>query len=529
MLPALILNLLPFLFPFFSILGILAINKWRPSMGMAWVVALAGSLLSWITILVYRWVSVPALVIRGWLGTGGTSYDLIFGYDATAWHFLFCCASILMAIMLTAPVRITSSQRSTEWALDLMLGILAMFPILSQNPLSLILSWTLLDVIEIVFHLRLSGEELLNRQAIMAFAARLAGTFVMYWAFLSSQFTVGSGMDFSSIEAGNGLLFLLAAGLRLGVFPVLVPFSREIPLRREAGTLLRFVVPASSLALLTRLDGLVMPAGWAVILSILALAASVYGVIRYFFASSELTGRSFWVTALAGMATVSIVRGEGEAALIWSTVLLLFGTFQSLHSYRLPGQWWLMLPGFVGLSGLPFTPGSQGWEGLLVLPFNALDIGFLFVFIWLLLGYLKHAFRPDEPSDAVELWMKVLYPFGFLLLVGVQWFTGASFLTVTINTGTWWASVVAVVAALGVAYLVNRWVPAIFSPGPTASGVRRRERSADWGYMAMQTLYVVMQSVVDGISRILEGEGAILWALILMVLILTLLRMGGTP
>lgn len=521
------LNFLPIAFLVIAAIIIFIVDKFRPSIGGAWISALLGSLFSLGTILVFRWYPPPELVIENWLEFNSISFPLAFGFDSISWIFAFCVIVVLTGIFLTVPIRLTVSNDPKAWILDIILTATALLSVLAKTPITLILVWTMIDILEVVVLVIYSSETAISRQAVISLAARIVGTWVLLWAMFYSQFQGSGQIDFTRIPTEYGLMLLLAVALRLGIFPIFIPFSREIPVRRELGTVLRFIVPVSSLTLLSRLSDLIIPSEWAILLSVVALLASIFGGIMFFLSSSELTGRSYWLVALAGMAIVSVVRGRAEAGLSWTVALILLGSFLSLHSYRKKSYLWLMIIGFLGITGLPFSPVASGWSGLIVFPFNLLDILYMVVHIVLLIGFMKHAFRIEEPPELAERWMLILYPLGLGILIAAQWFIGVDTLLSSINNQVWWASLITTGVALVISALIFRIQPKFMEKGDyTGIDQFPGTSSRFWIYRPLEQLFFMLQSFILMVTNLLEGEGGVFWAFLLFIMVLTLIGVG---
>ena len=119
-----------------------------------------------------------------------------------------------------------------------------MLAVLSANLLTLILAWTLIDLIELVILQANSSERTLGIQTVMSFAMRVSGTVLAMVAALISR-SQNLPPTFAQMPAINALLLLLAVGLRLGVLPLNLPTAQTLIVRRGLGTTLR-IVPAAS-------------------------------------------------------------------------------------------------------------------------------------------------------------------------------------------------------------------------------------------------------------------------------------------
>src|SRR5258706_4150316 len=91
-----------------------------------------------------------------------------------------------------------------------------------------------------------------SQKVVIAFSTRAIGIGVLLWANIVS-ISSGNTFDFNSITPSAGLYLVVAAGLRLGVLPLHLPYSAESSLRRGFGTSLRLISAASSLVLLSHI------------------------------------------------------------------------------------------------------------------------------------------------------------------------------------------------------------------------------------------------------------------------------------
>lgn len=522
-----LLNLLPVAFLLMTVLIISLVSRTQAQIGTLWLVFTGGSLLSFGAIAAIRWLQPAFITIEGWAMVGAHPIDLVFGFDTIAWVFAFSLASLLLGVAFTLAIRLDLVQRPQEWSIVLLFIGAGLLPVMAQNLISLVVAWTILDFFELLIHISSYTPERINRQAVMAFAVRLGGSWLLIAAQATSETGFQQVMNFADYDTGNALLLLLAAGLRLGIFPVFMPFQEEAALRREFGAILRFVVSASSLVLLTRLSALVIPAGWAIALSAFALIGSLGGSVLFLLSSSELTGRNYWIAALAGMAVVSVVRGRADAALAWSIVLLLTGGFLSLHSEKRNQYVLLVIVGLLGLSGLPFSASGAGFQGLVVLPFNLLDVLYLIAQSILLLAFLKHGLRIEETSEKAEGWMKAVYPLGLLLLVGGQWIALIDSFSFAIPS-FWWLALFPLTISLTAYSLMVRF--GLQNPLQVREDSTLAQALAGESvlYPMVEKVYFFAKSVIGYVTAVLQGDAGLLWMMLLFLMILTFI-LRGTP
>lgn len=522
------------LLPIAAALAIVALERLRPNFGLAWLIATLASIGDWALLLVLRLRAPAPLQVADWLPFLVNLDDrLLLQVDAITWPLAFSMATLLLAVTLTAPVRLNQQSFPSIWASNLFVTGMGLMGVLAGNLISLLLVWSLIDLVELVVMLRTAHEPRLNRQVVAAFAVRVSGTIIALSALVLEQGS-GSTGQFGIIPAAN-ILLLVAAGLRLGVLPLNLPYQQEVQMRRGVGTLIRMVSAATSLVLLARLSATELPAGWTSLLLFCTAVATLYAAGMWAGAPDPLNGRPYWVVAIAGLAISCVIGRNPLSSLTWSTAMILSGGVLSLYSAR--ARYSIILPVLAALafSGLPFTPTAYGWTGLLGASFTFFDLVMILAVALLILGLIRHALTPGDSLQEMQGWIRVAYPLGLILLVASGWlislFGPEEFLAV----GRWPASVAAtLLAGLMVAIVTHRqrlirperrpaWPETILHKvaGWLASFFNFR-----WLYALLAELAVLLRRLVEGFSLILEGEGGVLWALVLLALLLTLINPG---
>lgn len=527
--------LIPLLVLIAAALAIFALERFRPNFGLAWLIAMLASMINWGLLLFFHFRTPPALEMADWLPFLVNLDDrLLLQVDSVSWPLAFSLATLLLAVILTAPVRLTHRSYPLAWASNLVIASMGLVGVLSSNLITLLLVWSLIDIVELVVMLRTVQEPRLNRQVVVAFAVRVSGTVAAMAAFVSGQ-SPSSGITASAFPQANVLL-LAVVGLRLGVLPLNLPYQQEVQMRRGVGTLLRMASAATSLVLLARLTSMQLSTGWMNLLLFAIGVASLYAAGMWAGAADELTGRPYWIVAMAGLALACVLNGSPMNALIWATAMILSGSVLFLYSARARLSFLLPVLAALALSGLPFTPTAAGWTGLLGQTFTFFGVTMIVTVALLIVGLLRHAMRPGDPLRDMQGWIRVAYPLGLFLLAGSGWLI----LLTTSNpasSGPYWpAGAVAAVLAGGLSLLVHRrqrlvelelhvrWLDTTFrAVGRWLAwffGFR-------WLYALLQDLMGALRRLVDGLSLILEGEGGVLWALVLLALLMTLLNLGG--
>lgn len=532
------LVLLPVALLIIGAMLIVVLQRTRPNFGLAWLVALAISMVVWLLILAFYWMNPGVLIVPVWSSLLYPSADLAFDMPGGSWMYALSLVSLLLAVNVTVPVRM--KQNVSPWLLigNIVITSIGLLAILASNPVTLILAWTCVDLVELIMIIGVGGVGGVSLRAIATFAARVTGTFVIVWAMMVSR-SMGTALTLGEMTPQMGLYLLLAVSLRLGIVPLQIQYSRMLPTRRGQSTLLRLVVPASSLVVLGRLPNLVMPMQWALFLSGFTALAALFGGGMWLTAKDEIKGRPFWILALAGMAVACVVRGQTAASLAWGIALLLSGGLLFLFTARDKRVIFLPLLGFLGLTGLPYSPAASGWRGLVVFPINILDIIFLLAHFMLLLGYLKHSLVAGDPIADKEAWIQVIYPVGLMILIITQWIIGLSSIDLALHMGVWWSSIITfILSVIGLLFFFQirrmqigqpfkqNWLIVLAKKATTPLATFF---SLEWVYQIVWVVYRILSRLVNSVTSILEGDGGILWSLLLLALLISIIRTGVNP
>jgi hypothetical protein len=253
--------------------------------------------------------------------------------------------------------------------------------------------------------------------------------------------------------------------------------------------------------------------------------AALYAGWMWLRASDEILGRPFWVLGMASLSVAASLRGNPTGSIGWGIMLILGGGLLFLFSARQRSILWLPLLGLWGLSALPYSPSASVWQTgnqnswLFVIPFLPAQA-------LLMAGFIRHALHPGETSlESQERWTKALYPTGLFLLAGIAILLGLWGWEGARNVGQVWAAIIANILAAGFTALaltvLVRLVPASSSSQWTR--IFRLERL----YNMVAAIYGFLRRIADIITSSLEGEGGLLWSLLVLALILSVLSTQG--
>jgi len=511
--------------PILTALALVILRVVQPGFRFSWLIAVIGAFLT--LIVTWAWLAAMpiSLVLPSWQPSDTQSGGPAFLGDGISWVFAVSLVSLAIAILLTEVTR-AELTNPLPWAGTLTMTALGVLAVTASNPLTIVLIWAALDLAELITLLQAVDEPAASERAVITFSTRVLGIGLVLWANIQSV-AAGGRLDFASMTPQAGLLLLVAAGLRLGVFPLRMSFTSDAVLRRGVGTSLYLVSAASSLVLLARIAPGTADTPLTGILLALAALTALYTAWTWLRAPDDLSGRPFWIITLAALAVSAALRGNPTGAAAWGAALILAGGALFLTSIQNP---WLnltlMLAAF-GLSALPFSLTASVWESsrggfFLVWPLLLAAQGLLAG------GYVRHALRPGirENPETQPHWARNVYPAGIGLLLitslvlGLIGWDGAG------RLGAWVPALITTVFAILIVWLTPRlrllnpirahWVR------PSESRWRGLFSRGFWG------LYHSLGGMSRVVSNALEGDGGLMWTLVFLTLFITLM-LGGAP
>lgn len=518
------------LFLFLTALALVILHITQPGFRYGWLTAVGGTFLTWVSVLLWQVFMPLELGFPSWQAGLFLDAPALLA-DRLAWPFAFGLASLTLALILTAVVR-EDFPDPLGWAGILTLSGFGMWAVLAKNPLTLALVWAAIDLADLSVQIRTAQGESVNERVVSGFASRALGILVLILAGMVSL-SSGAPLDFETVQPNVGMLLILATGLRLGVLPLHLAYISEVGARRGFGTALRLVTAASSLVLLARIptEGALSP--FAPYLLLFVAFAAVYGGLQWLRSADELAGRPYWVIGMAALAIASALRGNPVGAVAWGAALLLAGgaLFLSTAQNKILLRVVLAL-GAWGISSLPFSPAASGWESGVAFNWGTWITFPVLIAAQALLvtGFIRHALVPSAGTsiESQPVWAKNIHPIGIgillfsLTLLGLFGWDGA------LTLGTLPAGLAAA-ALTGVLYWLR---PRLAFLNPVrAHWVKPEARTSrlDAFYGVLWGLYRQVGRFSGFITSLLEGDGGILWALLFLVLFLSLLVPGAQP
>ena len=414
------LILIPILLLILFAVTIHYLGRYKLSIGSTWLITAGAVVLIWVIFIVFRILMPEGVSINNWSPFEIGSDLLIFQLSEETWIFAFLLVSLLLGVVFTDPVRLGQGNNLTTWTGSLVLTAVGLLSIYSQTFLAVIITWSIIDIVEFGILIRVIDHQKVHLAAVIEFTSRIIGTLLIMAALIFSN-SHGSIVDIPEYSKTVYLLIFLGATLRLGVFPLHVSLTANLPVRRSLGTLLRYVAPISVLSLLTQIEPQTQHSNMVNLFSLLLVFTALYGASKWVSVKNELIGRTYWILAFSCLALLKFLNGQIDGMIALSMILILCGGYVFFHSFATKFTAWLSVFCFIGLMGFPFTPGAPIWVGDVGSTPGLIRLLYLIAIMLLFMGFFKHILRQRDQEPLKELWMQLFYSTGLLLLAVVPW------------------------------------------------------------------------------------------------------------
>ncbi len=461
--------------------------------------------------------------------------------DPLSWVFGMGILTLTLATLLTGVARPGGRRLFVRGAM-LLLAFAGLAAVLSDNLLTIILAWAGLDLIYFIVLVVLGQSEGVELQAVLNLAFNAAGTLLAIGAaLLISRESPGLSLREAALTSRSTLLITLAAVFRLGLFPLHLALPAEANIRQGLGTVLRLIPAAVALCVMARLASFGFTPTARLWLTIFALGAALVGAAQLWMIEDPRLGITYFVIAESGVVLLAGLWGGALALTAQSVALMLGGASIFLacgHDSQRP--WLTALPAVGGLAvlGAPFT---AGWDGAASLLQSLIGGGHWLILAGLVIaqtilaaGLFHTVFWPGELSEettgalAVYLVGLALPVAGLALMdwLGAAWIrsaqvAGSPQIAVT-AAGIW--GLVAVAVSIGAGLAMWRFESVARGPASGAVGALSALFRVGWLYRLVWSGVHFLETLVFNLAAVLEGEGAVLWVLVAIVVLLLVLR-----
>ncbi len=429
--------------------------------------------------------------------------------DNISWAFALSLVGFGGAVVFSNRKRV---QLLPAWTLSMIaVGTLAAF---SANPITLLYTWTLIDVLMFLGLLYGASDGMQWTEIVNSFTLRLLSLVFIMGAGLIA-YRQGVPLTFAAIPPSASPYLIAAAVLHLGIWLPSSSFEHI----REFEPVLRITPAATSLMLIARTAEAGLPPSLQSTFLYFIIGAALWGGLAWAFSNTAQTSLRPWILGMGALSIGAALLGYPHASLAWAMALFL-GSLPFLVPWSTSVSV-LSLLCFLGLTALPFSPtwaGSKiyhagGW-GLLLGVAQGLLAG----------GYLKLTLERHKTRVQLESW-EILPPLlGLALLpvtqVVVSLLGGGMAWDAALGSGAWGVSLLAwgVVASVMVWNHFSISIPEPFTRGLSTLGLIPR---LIW--QALKILYGFFGRFLNILTAVFEGEGGVIWTLLGAFLLITIL------
>lgn len=516
--------------------GLMAASLWPRFSALAGAFAITSATLALLGLLVLAWWVPIVVTASNWASTNLLLGSLQLQVAWSDWVLGVSVLSLTLAILLTGLAR-PSGRRAAPRAAIFLLTFAGLGAIFADNLLTVILAWAGFDLIYFFTLILLARGPGVQPQAVLHLTFNSLGTLLA----LAASFFEPSSFYYAS-------LITLAAVFRLGLFPLHLGWPIEANVRQGLGVLLRLIPATIALDAVANLAGLGFAPDFVPWLTLFGLFTALLGAAQFWVSADARQGLTFVVIALSGLALLAGVWGGPQAHLsVLSIILALVlggGLVFLAHGYDAQQRWTMLLQGIgvVSLLGLPGTVGFFGWHHLLQQLYQAGQplawLTFLGVLLTVMLlggGLWRCIFSSGEPVEGGPIGASgYLSGLSFLVLMtlalGLAWNSVAEALTQPLSG--WlglilvsdWGVLMALLIALGLSVVFWRWEGRLRGSAEGLSIAIHRLFQLTWLYRLGWGLFSLIAILIDNLTQILEGEGALVWALVVVFTVFLLFR-----
>lgn len=517
--------LITFILIFLCIAAVVTLRLTRLGSAYTWLIVV-GVLLSWASVLLWQ-IDLPWRFTPGqWMPAGLFNAAPQFLADPFAWLYALSLIGLAAAIILTSPAR-SGQVGAASWGEILLLTVLGLLAVLVDNVLGLALAWVAIDLVGFVLALRRNTT--LSERSLLSFVVRLSGLGFGLWAAILATSLGQPAFSLAASLSSVSLFLMMAIGLRIGALPPGFEQSSDDDAgRRGVNVMYNAVSAASALIVLARIPVAAMDGQLMLLMLTAAVLAAIYSGWKWLFAADEAQGRPYWLTGLSALSLAACLSGSAAGSTAWGVCLILFGGLSALYVAR---QVWLtriFALAVLFMLALPFTLTASVWEGALPLPFVFLPL-FGLAHVLFAAGYLRNILRA-EGADFAQLpnWSQTAYSLGMgmlllTMLLGSLWGWPGS-----LTLGNWWVGLVVFLLTGVVLFASSRLkLPQFGLPKLLRTRRGRPLRLPSMLNILIRIFsffYQMIGSLTIYISDLLEGDGGLLWTLLLLILLISFLR-----
>jgi hypothetical protein len=523
-----VLGFLPIFILIGAAIAVAVLNFVPRGIGIAWFVSIIASLAAWIILLVSKNQLPNTFSNTMFMNLGITYIIPSFQIDLIIWPILLTILAVANSALITSSARIGLNASCWEWSGLLMLGALGYLACISSNVLTGILALGLFDLVDIVI-LLFSGNTIRDiRQNTLHVFWRFSSLFLLLTSFAwNSSFPKATG-EWESLQAGPALLVFAACFLRMTVWPSIkiggLPrtslnglFYTRLFLGLLIACSIVIQLPTFSASVTTRY----------LLLSylLLVLFIAVFWLIQ----NREEVRPVAWQVLIACIVSAEYIYGFSASAILFvaciiPVTLILFLDYPTSRFSK--GIGFLAILAF---SGFPYTPNNSGLAGLSLIgqiPGILFIPGAIAVFFFMIKDVLQKEYT-GNPNG--ERWTIAFAPLGLILPLVSPWIIAYLWQPNPLRFNISIQAMIMALSGIGIFIAIKFHIFEFnksFEPiTEKIHVVKKRLGNTIPEKITFDSS--IIESPFNFIVTLFEGEGGFLWALLCLILIITVISTFG--
>jgi hypothetical protein len=506
--------------------------------GTSWLVASISALTAWIALIPIGILLPDGLTIDHWIPESFQYASIAFKFTPQNWMLGFLISSLALAVIFSEAKNLSSTGYINRLSSSLFLTGLGILAIAAGSELTFLLVWALIDLVEFGVLSVIIGRQKSLPSAAASISIRFIGILMLLILIILGS-SGDQGMRGADLTPAMGWLLVLLIVARMGILPLFQPYAEDPIYQRGLITIIRALPLITSFAFMffiSRSESLAVKTG---LIFFVLTVTLIYGAVSWVNASNELKGRPYWNLSIAAMGLLVFLTDRTSALTGLAILQIATGSALFLYSPRFKKPLPFLFLLILGLLPFPFNPASTITTFFTAERVNLVTIIWLVAYVLLLCGVIKHSLRKDESSIPIEPWMGLFHAIAlFLLVLAPLMVVLLQFQTLQLRPALWsWLTIIGLVILLSLftlhfvhlgSYVQSRFARTkkVFT---TSMHYLEVVLNLSWLGKLISSLGFIVEKIVHLLSRVLEGEGGILWSFLFIILFLSLIFSRQVP
>jgi hypothetical protein len=495
--------------------------------GIAWLLSIISSLAALIIFILSK-NSLPFMYSSEILSQISINIKLpAFQIDLIIWPLVVSILAVINSTLITSASRIGLDADCREWASVLLIGAIGISACVSQNILTGLVFISLFDISDLILTLSSQNQSKLNYRF---YFWRLASLILLFTVFAWNGLDPKISYDWESLKPEPAQIAMVACLMRFCVVPVISLAGKPRNSSNGVETarmLVGFILTSSILFQLPAFSGN----------NTIKIVTLLYLLLSIFFAFISLVKKEQNIFSMAwqiiggALICAEYIYGYSASAIMLLTAIIpLFFIF--LQRYK-KGRVYLVagILALITFSGFPFTPNSTGLNGF-GMARQIPGILFLLCLIPIFHRMIRIVVTDSEDNfPDIERWASALSPIGIFIVIVSSWLVFFLWQPDAVRINFSIQAVIMTLGGIGI-FLGEKFHMFDFNYlGTGINGFVSRYRPGIKLPVGLETRSVI--SIIERpflfITNLFEGDGGVLWAILCLVLVITIISGFGMP